>query len=719
MATRCWLAVSVFTLLLVTVAPAAHTATPLHTIRIASGLSKPLFVTSPPGDTARLFIVEQRGADNRGRIKILRNGSMLARPFLTTAVLSTGSEQGLLGLAFAPDYATTGRFYIDYTASDGTTIIERHTVSADPDSANPAGTAILSIPQPYANHNGGWVGFGPDGYLYIGMGDGGSADDPQDRAQNINVLYGKILRIDVSGATYTSPSTNPFFGATAGLDEIWDYGLRNPWRPCFDRVTGDFVIADVGQNAIEEVNFEPAGSAGGRNYGWRCYEGTAFHLESTTTPCGMCVAAACPKVFPAYQYDHSLSRCSITGGYVYRGCAIPDLQGTYFFADYCSGAIYSGRFVGGTMTNVIDRTAELAPGGGLSIGSITSFGEDARGELYLCDGGGEVFKIVPGAPVAASDMPVLRRATALGDTLGSTTPGNALLPGIAAFADAGSRIRSVGFLNSAAIRECVSAPAGCLASRLRLGVVDIDIQACVDSVAGRLTRQLIFTNRSGTSQPLAYVDVIAPHLNGDEDGATTAAPAGSGQSATLVLYDTFQPTRYIRHWATASSGAAFSADVDTAAQVAAEVATDKALAGGTSAGPARLALAIGFDFGSIGPGVSKTATITTDVLGSPPSGVTESPPAPQARLLEVAPVPFRSELRVAVTLARAENGTLDVFDVRGRLVRHLARGTFPTGARRLTWDGRIASGASAPAGIYFVRYTGGGANAVQRAVRLK
>ncbi|HYJ31670.1 MAG TPA: PQQ-dependent sugar dehydrogenase [Candidatus Binatia bacterium] len=719
MATRFRLAVSVLTLLFVIAAPPVHAATPLHTVRIASGLSKPLFVTSPPGDTARLFIVEQRGADNRGRIRIFKNGAVLARAFLTTAVLSTGTEQGLLGLAFAPDYATTGRFYIDYTASDGTTIIERHTVSADPDSASPAGTTILSIPQPYANHNGGWIGFGPDGYLYIGMGDGGSADDPQDRAQNLNVLYGKILRIDVSGATYASPPTNPFFGATAGLDEIWDYGLRNPWRPSFDRRTGDLVIADVGQNAIEEVDFEPAGSGGGRNYGWRCYEGTPFHLESATTPCGMCVAAACPKVFPAYEYDHSLSRCSITGGYVYRGCVIPDLQGTYFFADYCSGAIYSGRFVGGAMANVIDRTAELAPGGGLSIGSITSFGEDARGELYICDGGGEVFKIVPSAPVAASDMPVLRRATALGDTLGSTTPGNALLPGITAFADAGSRIRGVGFLNSAAIRECASAPTGCLASRLRVGVFDIDVQACVDSVAGRLTRQLTFTNRSGASQPLAYVDVIAPYLNGDEDGATTAAPSGSGQSATLVLYDSFQSTRYVRHWGTASSGAVFSADVDTAAQVAAEVAADKPLAGGTSAGPARLALALGFDFGSVASGASRTATITTDVLGSPPSGVTGSPPAPQARLLEVAPIPFRSELKVALTLARGERGALDVFDVRGRLVRHLARGTFPAGVRRLTWDGRITSGGSAPAGIYFVRYTGEGAIQVRRAVRLR
>jgi glucose/arabinose dehydrogenase len=374
----------------------ARAETMLTTVLVTGGLTRPAFVTAAPGDTSRIFIVEQRGSDNRGRIKIVKHGVLLARPFLTTAVLSTGFEQGLLGLAFAPNYATTGRFYINYTRADGTTIVERHNVSADPDSANPTGTAILTVPQPFANHNGGWLGFGPDGYLYVALGDGGDGGDPGDRAQNLNTLLGKLLRIDVSGATYSIPPDNPFAGATNGLDEIWAYGLRNPWRPAFDRATGDLVIADVGQGQFEEIDFQPASSDGGENYGWRCYEASAFFSESATIPCGSCLAAGCPKIMPSYEYSHALSHCSVTGGYVYRGSAIPSLVGTYFFGDYCAGTIYSGRFVGDTLVFVHNRTAELAPGGGLDIVSITSFGEDASGELYICDQGGEVFKIVPG-----------------------------------------------------------------------------------------------------------------------------------------------------------------------------------------------------------------------------------------------------------------------------------------------------------------------------------
>ena len=374
----------------------ARAATPLTTVRVAVGLTRPVFVTAAPGDTARLFIVEQRGSGNRGRIKIVKHGVLLARSFLTTDPLSTGFEQGLLGLAFAPDYAVTGRFYINYTRADGTTIVARHTVSADPDSANPVGVQILTVAQPFDNHNGGWLGFGPDGYLYVALGDGGSGGDPDDRAQNLNTLLGKLLRLDVSGASYAIPPDNPFAGATPGLDEIWAFGLRNPWRPAFDRATGDLVIADVGQGQVEEIDFQPASSNGGENYGWRCYEGSNFFSESATIPCGSCLAAGCPKISPSYEYDHTLGRCSATGGYVYRGDSIPDLDGVYFFADYCAGTIYSGRLLGGALTDFRDRTAELAPAGGLDIGSITSFGEDAGGELYICDQEGEVFKIVHG-----------------------------------------------------------------------------------------------------------------------------------------------------------------------------------------------------------------------------------------------------------------------------------------------------------------------------------
>ncbi|HEU4940555.1 MAG TPA: PQQ-dependent sugar dehydrogenase [Candidatus Eisenbacteria bacterium] len=384
----CWI--------LTAVPVSAQVVPPLTTVCVARGLSFPLYVTAPPGDTTRLFVVERRGSDNRGRIKIIRNGAVLPTPFLTTEVLASGNEQGLLGLAFAPDYAQSGRFYVDYTDATGTTRIVRFQVSADPNVANPVGTNILTIAQPFANHNGGWIGFGPDdGYLYIAMGDGGDAGDPGDRAQNLNSLLGKILRIDVSGSGYTIPPSNPYAGATTGLDEIWSFGLRNPWRCSFDRQTHDFVIADVGQSSREEVDFVPAGTGAGANYGWRCYEGTMSYTTSTTTPCLTCSNPSCPFVFPATEYIHAGGRCSITGGYVYRGSKIPALQGSYFYADYCTGQIYSGKFQGGSLTGITERTADLVPAGGLyTIGQVTSFGEDARGELYICDSDGEVYRVV-------------------------------------------------------------------------------------------------------------------------------------------------------------------------------------------------------------------------------------------------------------------------------------------------------------------------------------
>jgi glucose/arabinose dehydrogenase len=373
--------------------------TPLTTVRVASGLTLPLFVTAPPGDTHRLFIVEQRSG-TIGRIKILnlQTGLVNATPFLSVPGVSTGNEQGLLGLAFHPNYAANGYFYIDYTDSSGNTQIKRYTASADPNLADPSSVySILTIAQPFSNHNGGWIGFGADSYLYIGSGDGGSEGDPSGRGQDINQLLGKMLRIDVNGDdfpadpthNYAIPPTNPFVGV-AGADEIWAYGLRNPWRNSFDRLTHDFYIGDVGQNSWEEIDFQPAGSPGGQNYGWRCYEGNhAYNTAGCAAPGTM--------VFPIYEYSHSSGGCSITGGYVYRG-GICDLSGTYFFADYCSNKIWSFRYDGHTLTDFRDRTTQLAPGGGMSINSITSFGEDARGELYVVDQGGEVFKIVAVGP---------------------------------------------------------------------------------------------------------------------------------------------------------------------------------------------------------------------------------------------------------------------------------------------------------------------------------
>ena len=693
-------------LVLATLPAGAHAATPLHTIRIAQGLSNPLFATSPPGDTARVFLVEKRGSDNRGRIKILESGVLLTTPYLTTGHLATDTEQGLLGLAFAPDYATSGRFYVDYTDSIGTTTIARYTVSANPDIANPTGTILLSIPQPYTNHNGGWIAFGPDGNLYIGMGDGGSAGDPEDRAQNPDSLYGKILRINVSGSGYTIPPGNPFAGPTRGRDEIWSYGLRNPWRMSFDRMTGDLVIGDVGQNTEEEIDFAPAsaGTGAGLNYGWRCYEGTLPYTSSTTNFCASCTNPACPMVTPAYEYAHSGGRCSVIGGYVYRGCAIPDLQGTYFFGDYCTGQIYSGQFQSGSLVNVVERTSELAPGGGLAINRITSFGETARGELLISDEDGEIYQIVPGAPVLERDMPALRVRSALGDTLGSTGRGNALVTGITPFADLGSRIRGVGYLKDASIRDCAVLEPGCLTAHGRLDPFDIDLQACVDSAANTLTRRLVFTNRAAQSRALAYVDVITPTLRNDPDGATRASAAAGGKSAVLVQYDSTQPNRWIVHSATASAGVSYSADVDTASELVSRIAADQPLAGGRSAGPASVGLALGFDFGTIAPAVPETVLVTTKLQASAPTGVepVTSPGDGQVRFRISGATP-RSNAALTIELPRAERVTLDVFDLAGRRVKSLIHGTFPAGTSETFWDGTLERGEAAPSGVYFLR----------------
>jgi glucose/arabinose dehydrogenase len=384
----------------------AAKAQPLTTVRLQTGLIRPLFVTAPPGDKDRLFIVEQRGSGgvaNQAAIRILNlaTNTINVAPFLTVSPVTTGSEQGLLGLAFAPDYATTGRFYISYTNTAAQNVVARGTVSANPDIANPTITSILTIPDPFSNHNGGWIGFGPDGYLYVPMGDGGSGGDPQGNGQNLQALLGKVLRLDVSGSgTYTIPPTNPYFGLTSARQEIWAYGVRNPWRPSFDRQTGDFYIADVGQDNIEEINYQPAIGAPpytAVNYGWRCFEGNNV-FSGTIGPGGQACPGASTVKFPFHTYTHSQG-CSITGGYVYRGCAIPGLRGTYFFADYCSNTLWSLRYDGTTVTQFTNRTAELAPGGGLSINQVVSFGEDDNGEIYICDqGGGELYKIIPRCP---------------------------------------------------------------------------------------------------------------------------------------------------------------------------------------------------------------------------------------------------------------------------------------------------------------------------------
>lgn len=344
----------------------------------AQGLSSPVEITHAGDD--RLFVVQQGG-----QIRIVNpDGTLVSQPFLNiSSIISSGGERGLLGLAFAPDYETSGRFYVNYTNTSGHTVIARYTVSENPNVANPNGEILLTINQPFSNHNGGTIKFGPDGYLWISMGDGGSGGDPNNNGQNINTKLGKMLRIDVSGNTsYTSPSDNPFVGTT-GEDEIWSYGLRNAWKFSFDRETNEVWIADVGQNQIEEINKMPYDEAG-LNYGWRCYEGNNAY---NTTGC----AAADTMVFPVATYNHSSGRCSLTGGYVYRGNLYPNLQGVYFFGDYCSGEI-------GT---IVDNQLQFVTS--VPNTFITTFGEDANGELYFA-GSGRIYKIIGEEVAAVSDF---------------------------------------------------------------------------------------------------------------------------------------------------------------------------------------------------------------------------------------------------------------------------------------------------------------------------
>jgi glucose/arabinose dehydrogenase len=376
--------------------------TVLSTVKLASGLNAPVYATVAPADESRIFIVEQGGT-----IRILKNGVVQSTPFLdisTTKVL-TGTERGLLGLAFHPAYATNGYFFVYYTAKPlGSLIVERfQRLTADVADAS-SGTIVFGpISHPtYANHNGGCIHFGPDGYLYIATGDGGG---PDCNAQKGTSYLGKIVRIDAD-QWFIAPPTNPFVSPFDGvLDLIWATGLRNPWRWSFDRETGDMHVADVGQNAIEEINFLPGGTGAGANFGWRAMEGTNCFSTSAcpvgTPPCND------PSYFdPIHTYAHDVNGgFSVTGGYVYRGCAIPDLRGTYFFADYATSKLWSYRVVGGAVTALTVRTAELDPPGVDTITSISSFGEDACGEILICDHNGELFKIVPATtPAAGVDL---------------------------------------------------------------------------------------------------------------------------------------------------------------------------------------------------------------------------------------------------------------------------------------------------------------------------
>ena len=359
---------------------AAPTSSSLTLHTVANNLSSPVFLTSPPGDQTRLFVVEQGGT-----IKVLdrATGSVLST-FLTLTGITSGGERGLLGLAFDPNYNANGRFYINYTDATGAITIARFVVSAsNPNVANQNSQVILaSIPHPnFANHNGGMLAFGPDGCLYAAVGDGGSSGDPSNNAQNLASRLGKILRIDPTtpGTACTSGTVNPFV-LSGGDQLVWSYGLRNPWRFSFDG--DDLYIGDVGQNAREEINVSQGSNAGrGLNYGWRLMEGSSCFNPSTNCTNGT-------LTLPILEYPHEKGACSVTGGYVYRGTAIPVTQGTYFYADFCAGFVRSFRFNNGS---ALEQTEWPL----LASSSITSFGQDGLGELYILTTGGTVSRIVP------------------------------------------------------------------------------------------------------------------------------------------------------------------------------------------------------------------------------------------------------------------------------------------------------------------------------------
>lgn len=346
----------------------------LQAVTVATGLSSPVHLTAPSGD-ARLFVVEQPG-----RIRIVRNDTLLARAFLDlTGRVASGGERGLLSMAFDPSYATTGFFWVFFTELSGAARVERFRVSADADVADPASaTLVLRVEQPFANHNGGLITFGPDGMLYVGLGDGGGAGDPQNHGQRRETLLGSILRIDVRGAEpYGIPADNPFVATPGARPEIWAWGLRNPWRFAFDRVAGMLYIADVGQARREEVNAVPAGQ-GGLNYGWVTMEGTLCYPADPCDTTGL--------TLPVHEYGRA-DGCSVTGGFVYRGSRMPALQGHYLYADYCRGWIRSFRLRDGVAQEHRQWIA--------SVGRVLSFGEDAAAELYVLTADGIVFRLEP------------------------------------------------------------------------------------------------------------------------------------------------------------------------------------------------------------------------------------------------------------------------------------------------------------------------------------
>jgi glucose/arabinose dehydrogenase len=375
----------------------------LSSTLIADGFKKPLFITSHPENSKFLYVVEQAG-----KIIIINNGKKLDEPFLdiTDRVVRPGrpgDERGLLGFAFHPDYAKNKKIYVNYINDDGFTIVSEFSAQSNLNANSLSERTVFNLKQPYGNHNGGHMQFGPDNYLYISIGDGGKRGDPLNAGQDLNTLFGKIIRIDINKVPYGIPKSNPYYGQKNKRGEIWAWGFRNVWRFSFDRKIGDIYYGDVGQNKWEEINYEPYNSKGGNNYGWRIMEASkCYNPEKNCDEKGL--------TLPIHEYPNDANYmvvlgggsqtnsdgCSVTGGYVYRGSKIKGLNGYYIFGDYCSGNIWTFKVINDKATSLTNRTKEINLGNGEFTTYISSFGEDADGELYIVEYNGGIYKIDQG-----------------------------------------------------------------------------------------------------------------------------------------------------------------------------------------------------------------------------------------------------------------------------------------------------------------------------------
>lgn len=462
--------------------------------RVATGVPDPTDIQSAKDGSQRLFVVQQNGL-----IRILRDGQLLATPFLDIAGrIAAGGERGLLGLAFPPGFADKHYFYVNYTDRNGNTVVARYRVSpANSDIADPSSEeVILRQQQPYANHNGGQLQFGPDGYLYVGLGDGGSANDPQGNGQNRRTFLGKILRLDVESdlSAYRVPSSNPFVGDPSYLPEIWALGVRNPWRFSFDNATGDLWIADVGQGRAEEIDFQPSSSKGGENYGWKLMEGLECLPGTSCNTAGL--------VLPIWEYEHGSGDCSVTGGYVYRGTQAPGLRGTYVYSDYCSGRIWGLRREGDRWVNqLLLQTGR----------NITTFGQDESGETYIGDAGSGELLLLSG-----NEAPQFTAAS----VVNAASYRSGIVPGSLA------TVFAAGILNTPGIVPATSWP-------LPTSLAGVSVSA-----GGHAAPLYAITNVAGTEQ----VNFQVPfELAGQTEASIIITREGISSSPVTVEVSTVQP----------------------------------------------------------------------------------------------------------------------------------------------------------------------------------